>query len=366
MMVDISSTILEKMEEGIFIIAEAGKNFIQTKEERPVAEYLENAKALVRAAKAAGADALKFQTHNVEDEQLNLHIVSPHFQGADRYSWVSRNERSTPLEAFWKPLKQYCDEVGIIFFSTPMSRGAAQKLAPLNQQLWKIGSGDVQDFVCLDYVCAQGKTVIISTGMVSLQELESVVDFITKRNQQLVILYCISKYPCLPEEFNLGTIEYLKERYPMCIIGFSDHSIGFEVDLAAIKLGVKVIEKHFSFDRGLWGADHKVSMTPDETRKMVQAIRSGNWRDVDTAKFYGGKSKELEGAGNQFRPYFKKALMAGQDIPAGTMLTPKMIYAMRPQMYAGGLPSEEYERVVGKKLKRALAKYDPIRSDIIE
>lgn len=352
--------------KNIFIVAEIGKNFIQTEEERPTEEYLENAKALVKAAKEAGADAVKFQTHNVEDEQLNLHVVSPHFKGADRYSWVTRNDRSTPLGIFWKPLKAYCDEVGIIFFSTPMSRGAAQKLAQLNPQLWKIGSGDIQDYVCLDYVCAQEKPIIISTGMVSSQELEGVVDFIVKRNQQLVILYCISKYPCPPEEFNLATIDYLHERYPQCIIGFSDHSIGYEVDLAAVKLGAKVIEKHFSFDRGLWGADHKVSMTPDEMREMVAAIRSGAWRDVDATQFYGEKTKELEGAKNQFRPYFNKSLMAGQDIVAGTVLTAEMLYAMRPQMYAEGLPSQEYEKVVGRRVKSDLRKYDPITRDSIE
>ena len=352
--------------ERIFIIAEVGKNFIQTQEEQPVGKYLENAKALVKAAKEAGADAVKFQTHNVEDEQLNLHVVSPHFKAADRYSWISRNDRSTPFEAFWKPLKRYCDEIGIIFFSTPMSRGAAQKLQTLDPPLWKIGSGDVLDFVCLDYVCAQGKPVIISTGMVSLQELETVVRFITKRNRQLVVLYCISKYPCPPEEFNLGTIEYLRERYPNCIIGFSDHSIGFGVDLAAVKLGAKVIEKHFSFDRELWGADHKVSMTPQEMREMIRAIRLGVWQDHDVQKFYGQRSKELEGAHNQFRPYFHKSLMAGDDISAGTVLVPAMIYAMRPRIYAGGLPSEEYERVLGKRVKKDLKKYEPITADILE
>lgn len=361
--------IWQRIESGnVFIIAEIGKNFIQTEDERSVEEYLENAKALVKAAKEAGADAVKFQTHNAEDEQLNINVVSPHFKGADRYSWVTRNDRVTPLETFWKPLKAYCDEVGIIFFSTPMSRGAAQKLTQLNVALWKIGSGDVQDFVCLDYVCAQGKPIIISNGMVSLKELEEVVDFIVniKRNQQLVILYCISKYPCPPEEFNLATIDYLQEHYPQCIIGFSDHSIGYEVDLAAVKLGAKVIEKHFSFDRGLWGSDHKVSMTPEEMRKMVAAIRSGAWHDIDAAKFYGEKFRELEGAHNQFRPYFNKSLMAGQNLAAGTILTPDMIYAMRPQMYAGGLSAQEYETAVGKKVSKDMKKYEPITRDTIE
>ncbi len=356
----------EKIKSDVFVIAEIGKNFIQIQEERSILEYLENAKSLVRAAKDTGVDAVKFQTHTLEDEQLNIPVISPHFKAGDRYAWVSRNDRSTPFDTFWKPLKEYCDELGILFFSTPMSRGAAQKLTPLDLPLWKLGSGDVQDFVCLDYICKLGQPIIISTGMVSFEELDRVVSFIIARNTKLIILYCISKYPCSSEEFNLSTIEYLRERYPQCIIGFSDHSIGYDVDLAAVKLGAKIIEKHFSFDRGLWGADHKVSMMPHETEEMVHLIRSHAWENIDVMKFYGEKTKELEGAKNEFRPYFHKSLMAGQDILIGTILTAPMLYAMRPQIYAEGLSSHEYENVIGMRVTRNLKKFDPIQYDILE
>ena len=147
--------------EEVFFIAEIGKNFIETEEERPVADYLENAKKLVRAAKDAGADAVKFQTHEVEDEQLNINITSPHFKGADRYSWITRNMEATPLETFWKPLKKYCDEVGILFFSTPMSRKAAIKLEEVGVPLWKVGSGDVHDYVTLDFMFSTKKPIIM-------------------------------------------------------------------------------------------------------------------------------------------------------------------------------------------------------------
>ena len=151
--------------EGVFFIAEIGKNFIQTEEERPVAEYLLNAKKLVKAAKEAGADAVKFQTHEVEDEQLNIDITSPHFKGADRYSWITRNMEATPIDTFWKPLKKYCDETGILFFSTPMSRKAAMKLQEVGVPFWKVGSGDAQDYVTLDFMFSTKKPIIISTGM---------------------------------------------------------------------------------------------------------------------------------------------------------------------------------------------------------
>lgn len=350
----------------IFIIAEIGKNFIQSEDDRPVEEYLQNAKKLVDAAVEAGADAVKFQTHEVEDEQLNINIVSPHFQGSDRYSWVTRNTNATPLETFLKPLKKYCDEKGIIFFSTPMSRKAAQKLDKVGVPFWKVGSGDAQDYPTLDYMAGTGKPIIISNGMVSLRELDEVIRYIQSKNIPLVLLYCISQYPATAEYFNLSTIEYLKEKYPDIAIGFSDHSVGFDIALAAVKLGASIIEKHFSLSRDFWGSDHKVSMTPEEMKSMVDSIRREEYKKVDTAQFYGNKEKELEGANNKFRPYFNKSLMAGCDIPEGAIITKEMIFAMRPKMYAKGLPSEKFEEVVGKKIKKSIRKYEPINFDIFE
>lgn len=351
--------------EEVFFIAEIGKNFIQTEAERPMEEYFENAKKLIDAAVAAGADAVKFQTHEVEDEQLNINIVSPHFNGADRYSWVSRNTRATPLE-FWRELKNYARKKGIIFFSTAMSRKAAQKLHQVGVPFWKVGSGDVQDYAAFDFMLSTGKPILISTGMVSLLELDEVIKHLRSQNAPLVVLYCISQYPAPAEYFNLATIEHLIEKYPDVVIGFSDHSLGDDIALAAIKLGAKVIEKHFSFSRDLWGADHKVSMTPEEFSQMVEAARSAAYKQINEKPYYGQREKELEGANNKFRPYFNKALMAGADIPAGTIITKEMIFAMRPIMYAKGLAANKFYEVLGRKVKKDLAKYDPITFEVLD
>lgn len=366
--------IIDQISSGrIFVIAEIGKNFIQTEEERPVSEYLENAKALVKAAKDAGANAVKFQTHNVEDEQLPVNVVSPHFKGADRHSWVTRNTNATPLDEFWKPLKQYCDEIGIIFHSTPMSRGAAEKLNEAGAELWKVGSGDILDFVMLDYMAGTKKPIILSSGMSTLEEMDRAVDFLKRRNAQVILLHCVSKYPCPPEDLNLGTIAFLSGRYAIPV-GFSDHSTGIDSAIAAVALGAKVIEKHFSFSRDLWGADHKVSMTPDEMRAMVEGIceleknpaRKEEYLQKDVVKAgMGNGVKTLQEEEAVFRPYFRKSLMAGQDIPAGTVITAEMVYAMRPQAYAQGLPSEEYESIIGRKTKKDLKKYDPITREML-
>lgn len=358
---------------NVFIIAEVGKNFIQSEDERPVAEYLENAKRLAKAAKDAGADAVKFQTHSVEDEQLNIEVVSPHFKGADRYSWVTRNTNATPVDGFWKPLKEYCDEIGITFFSTPMSRGATKLLNDLGVQLWKVGSGDILDFVMLDYLASTGKPIIISSGMSTLDELDVSIRFLKERSAEVALLHCVSKYPCPPEDLNLATIEFLRDRYDLPT-GFSDHSIGIDSTLAAVALGARIVEKHFSFDRALWGSDHKVSMTPDELKELVTGIRELE-NDEEKKEYLahedirasmGTPGKTLQEDEAVFRPYFRKSLMAGQDIPAGTALKPDMIYAMRPQAYAGGLPSERYPDVVGKTTTRELKKYDPISEDFFK
>ena len=351
--------------DKVFVIAEIGKNFIQSEDERQYEEYLANAKKLIDAAKEAGADAVKFQTHEVSDEQLNIPIVSPHFKGSDRYSWVKRNTEITPLK-FWVELKAYADKKGIIFFSTAMSRKAAEKLESINVPLWKVGSGDVDDYVLLDYITKTGKPIIISTGMVSLDELDRVITHIQKRNVPLTVLYCVSEYPAPKEYFNLATIEYLKEKYPDVTIGFSDHSIGHDIALAAAKLGAKVIEKHFSLNRELWGSDHKVSMTPSEMKAMVEALRTNVHKKVSHEAYYGEKGRELEGATNKFRPYFKKTLVVAKDIQKGTVITSDMVYAMRPRMYSVGLPSDKFHDIVGRKIKKDLKGYDPITDEIFE
>ncbi len=278
------SSVWDQILARTFVVAEIGKNFIQTQEERPVEEYLENAKALARAAKDAGADAVKFQTHNVEDEQLNITVVSPHFKGADRYSWVTRNTNATPLEGFWRPLAAHCGELGILFHSTPMSRGAAKKLNELGVEFWKVGSGDILDFVTLDYLASTGKPIIISSGMSTLEELDQMMNFLKRRNAPVILLHCVSKYPCPPEELNLSTIGFLRERYGIPV-GFSDHSIGIDSALAGVALGAQVIEKHFSFARDLWGADHKVSMTPGELKALVAGIRELEANPVKRAEY---------------------------------------------------------------------------------
>ena len=358
----------------VVIVAEIGKNFIQTEDERSVAEYLENAKALVKAAKDAGADVVKFQTHNVEDEVLNMEFDSPHFKGESRYAWVSRNEHSTPLEDFWKPLKSYCDEIGIIFFSTPMSRGAAIKLQKLDAPFWKVASSDILDFVMLDFMVSTGKTIIIPTGMSTLEDVDQSLDFLKHKNARFVLMHAISRYPYPAEDSNLLTIPFFQKRFPGVMIGFSQNSPWVDPAIAAVALGARIIEQHFTFNRALWGPDHKVSMTPDEFAKMVAGIReiendaekcAAVATDQKMKKYMGTENKFLHEGEMPFRSIFRKSLVAGCDISEGTVITKKMIYAMRPQELISGLPSERYEEVVERIAPRAIPKFSPFTPDVL-
>lgn len=182
----------------------------------------------------------------------------------------------------------------------------------------------------------------------------------------LGILYCVSQYPAPAESFNLATIDRFKKAFPNATIGFSDHSIGCDAALAAVKLGARIIEKHFSFSRDWWGADHTVSMTPSDMKALVESIRCKAYESVDATAFYGDYDKELEGANNQFRPYFNKGLAAGRDIKAGELITEEMIYAMRPKMYLNGLASNCVGVVVGRRAKVDIGRYAPLSAEFFE
>src|SRR3989344_2848326 len=329
-----SDQIWEKIQKGVLIIADAGKNFIQTEEEKSTEEYLENAKEIVDKAIWAGADVIKWQTHNVEDEQVDMTIDSPHAKDLDRYKWTTRNTNSTPVETFWKPLREYCDQKGIAFLSTPMSRGAAERLTSAGSTFWKIGSGDILDFVMMDYLRNSGKPVIMSSGMSTFEEVKKGINFLKAKNNRVALMHCLSKYPGAPEEANLSVSELYRETFPGTPIGFSENSLGIEPSCIAVAFGATIVEKHFTLDRAFWGPGHKEKkLNPDE---------------------------------EPLRPIWRKALVAGADVPAGTVVTASMIYALRPQAYVSGLASERYEEVLGRKTKKDLKKFDPITEDVLE
>lgn len=280
------------------IIAEIGKNFVISEREESLEVLLARAKSLIDSAKEQGCKIVKFQIHNVEDEvRPKAHIVSPHFD-QDRYEWVKRN--TYPI-GFWFSIKEYCRELEIEFLATPMSRGAAMLLDEIGVDRWKIGSGDILDFVMLDYVRDSNKPIILSSGMSTLEELKMSYEFLKEKTSDISILHCVSIYPCSFEELNLNTIPFLKKEFPEARIGFSCHSPGPEASLMAVSLGAEIIETHFTLDRDAWGPDHKVSLLPKEMAMLVRRIKEG--RLIEPRDFIlGSETKYLQQEEANFRP----------------------------------------------------------------
>jgi len=248
----------------VLIIADAGKNFIM-KEDSDMALCLDEAKNLARSAQRAGANVVKFQAHVLEDEK---YVRDP-----SRHEWIKKNEDLTPREEFWKPLSEYCKELGITFCVTPMSRMAAEKLKGL-VDIYKIGSADIVNEDLLHYVAAQKVPLIISSGMSTSVEIDNAVQMLKTAGADFSLLHCTSIYPCPIGKLNLANITSLIKKYPDVLIGFSDHSSSTKVPAFAVKeYNARIIEKHFTLDQQAeYGPDHKISLCFREFKEMTDLL----------------------------------------------------------------------------------------------
>ncbi|MEA2031577.1 MAG: N-acetylneuraminate synthase, partial [candidate division Zixibacteria bacterium] len=249
-----------------FIIAEAGVNHNGN---------LELAKQLVDIAAKAGADAVKFQTFKAEK------VVTPDSPKAD-YQLQATEESESQYEMLRKlelsheqhvELMSYCRKQKIIFMSTPFDRESADFLYELSVPVFKIGSGEITNLPFLEYVSGKGKPVILSTGMSYLSEVDEAVKVVRKAGcERFVLLHCVSNYPAAAQDVNLQAMHTMATAFQVPV-GYSDHTLGIEVSMAAVALGACVIEKHFTIDRTLLGPDHQASLEPDELSAMVKGIR---------------------------------------------------------------------------------------------
>lgn len=330
-------------ENPCFIIAEAGVNHNGS---------LELAKKLVDAAKAAGADAVKFQTFNSED------LVS---KEADMATYQKKNtgKNETQLQMLknlelkkydFEELKKYCDMTGILFLSTPHtedSLGFLDKLMPL----FKIGSGDLTNLPFLERVAKKGKPVILSTGMANLEEIREAYDTVKKYNDRIVILHCTTSYPCPKSQVNLNAMITLKNEFG-CLVGYSDHTSGIEVSLMAASLGASVIEKHFTLDKNMEGPDHKSSIDPMELKELVSRIRDHDYPALDKTVL-GRKDKKPTKDENEISKLVRKSIFASKDIPAGKIINKEMLIVKRP---GTGISPKYFDTLIGRTTKRAIKK----------
>src|SRR5215203_3588177 len=300
----------------VFVIAEAGVNHNGD---------LQMARALIDVAVEAGADAVKFQTFNADllatsDAPKAEYQLQTTGDDESQLEMLRRLELSPDTH---RELQSHCHERGIIFLSTPFDESAVDLLDELGVPAFKISSGDLTNSPLLEHVAGKGKPVILSTGMSELSELIEAVSVLNNAGcENPVLLHCVSNYPASAAEVNLRAMQTMRSAFDVPV-GFSDHTEGIDVALAAVALGACVIEKHFTMDRTLPGPDHRASLEPAELRDLVRSIRRvetalGNGRKVPTVS-------ELETA-----KVARRSLVAARDIPAGATLERDMVVMRRP------------------------------------
>ncbi|MFW5794999.1 MAG: N-acetylneuraminate synthase, partial [Bacillota bacterium] len=256
------SSIKNIIKDKIFIIAEAGVNHNGD---------LEIAKKLINTAVNAGADAVKFQTFSA-NRLVTKNAPKANYQNETTDKNESQYEMLKKLELSFeehKILKKYCAENNILFLSTPFDFESVDLLEALEVELYKIGSGDLNNIPLLKYIADKNKPLIVSTGMSNLAEVEEAVMAVKETgDNELVLLHCVSNYPAKYENINLKAMNTLKTAFNVQV-GYSDHTLGIEIPIAAVAMGAKVIEKHFTLDKTMDGPDHRASLNPEELNQMV-------------------------------------------------------------------------------------------------
>jgi N-acetylneuraminate synthase len=317
-----------------FIIAEAGVNHNGDPE---------LARQLIDEAAAAHADAVKFQTFRAD----SLMVRSAPKAGYQRETTGSAESQfdmvrrlELPFEEFGR-LKNYSERRGILFLSTPFDFEAVDYLASLDVAAFKISSGEVTNHPLLAYVARTGKPVILSTGMATLNEVEEAVGLMKSAGASaLALLHCVSNYPALPRDVNLRAMLTMRNAFGVPV-GYSDHTLGIEIAIAAVALGASIIEKHFTIDRDLPGPDHRASLQPNELSAMVRGIR-----DVEQA--FGHGRKEPAASEADTAAAARRSLVTACDIHAGMAMTEKVIAIKRP---GTGMPPSMRTSILGRTAK---------------
>ena len=301
----------------------------------------------IDALSKTGIDAVKFQTHIAEAESSKHEPFRINFSYEDKSRYDYWKRMSFNLQQ-WKNIKKHCDQVGLDFISSPFSQSAVDLLEKVNVSKYKIGSGEVNNFLMLEKIADTKKEIIISSGMSSMDELRKSVDFLTSKSVDFSILQCTSKYPTEPKDWGLNYIKILKENFNVPI-GYSDHSGEIFSSLAAVALGAEIIEFHAVFDKKMFGPDSLSSLTIDEITFLVKGIRQIS----KSIRFPLNKDLNID---NSLKLIFEKSLSLNKDLDKGMIIQFDDLEAKKPKGY--GIAASEYESVVNKKLNKDLKKWD--------
>lgn len=319
------------------IIAEAGVNHNGS---------LELAKQMVIAAKQAGADYVKFQTGTPS-------LVISKFAGMADYQKKNIGREESQLDMVKKImlknedfflLAEYCCEQNIRFLSTPFDLEAIDVLAAIGMDFWKVPSGEITNYPYLVKIAQTGLPVVMSTGMSTLDEIEEAVKVLSDNGlcrDQIKLLHCNTEYPTPMEDVNLMAMKEMYTRMNLAV-GYSDHTRGIEVSIAAVALGAEIIEKHFTLDRNMEGPDHQASLEPSELKAMVSAIRN-------IEKAMGSGHKDVSDSERKNRGVARKSIVALRNIRKGELLTEENLYVKRPGC---GISPMRWNEVIGTRALR--------------
>jgi len=323
----------------VFIIAELSANH---------SGDIKVAKDTIYAAKEAGADAIKLQTYTADWMTIECKKDDFIIKGGTLWDGVSLYElyknAAMPLE-WHEELFNYARSLGLEIFSSPFSKEAVDFLEKFNPPAYKIASFEITDYELIKYTASKGKPVIISTGIATLEEIQDVVNICKTKGVEVALLKCTSAYPAPRSEVNLKTIPALKEIFKV-EVGFSDHTLGISAPVAAVAMGARIIEKHFILDKSIESPDKDFSLTPDEFKEMVKAVR---------------ETEDMIGEVN-FKPksgrQFARSLYVVKDIKKGESFTRENVKAIRPGF---GLHPKHLPEILGKKACRDLSKGERLR-----
>lgn len=320
----------------VLIIAEAGVNHNGS---------MEMAKQLIDAAAIAGVDYVKFQTFKAEKlvtkDAKQAEYQQRNAKDDSQYAMLKKLELS---EAQHEELIAYCKEKGVKFLSTAFDMESVEYLHSLHLGLWKIPSGEITNYPYLKAIAQYGEPVILSTGMCEMEDVQNAVDVLCKsglKKEQITVLHCNTEYPTPMKDVNLRAMQEIKDAIDVKV-GYSDHTKGIEVPIAAVAMGSDVIEKHFTLDRTLPGPDHKASLEPNELKAMVDAIRN-----IEQA--LGDRKKHVSESERKNIAIARKSIVASKDIKQGELLTEENLCVKRP---GNGISPMRWENVIGTCAKR--------------
>ena len=305
------------------------------------------AKQFIKAASECGVNAVKMQTHIFDAESLPSAPSPSYFLSETRKEYF---ERTAFTIEQWKELKRYCEgELGVDFFSSPFSLEAVDLLEEVGVSAYKIASGEVNNIPLLEKIAKTGKRVLLSSGMSSWAELDGAVETLQSNGcKELIVLQCTSEYPCPPEQSGLNVLSELKQRYQNIQIGYSDHTLGVAVPLAAVIMGANIIEKHFTLSKEMYGSDAKNSTEPQDFKRLVDEVRQIELALSNTID----KDEKVKNLGDM-KVIFEKSIVASCEIKSNEALKLSMLAFKKP---GDGIPAGDYKKILGKKVKRQTGK----------